>query len=119
MKDTSMFGKIPRYGNAQFYAEHPQMYLLTPEKDYRIEIFACRKINADDKYYPIWFETAEEKEKFLEKAGQQSFFTSLFEERTDCPLISLSTCSSQRGEDEKRILLHGWLVPLDGDRLAE
>lgn len=38
MKDGSMFGCIDEYGEQKFYEAHPVMYLITPEKDYKIEI---------------------------------------------------------------------------------
>lgn len=38
MKDGSMFGIMDEYGSMDFYNQHPIMYIITPEKDYKVEI---------------------------------------------------------------------------------
>ena len=38
IKNDSMFGTLPLYEEQSYFDEHPVMYLLTPEKDYKINI---------------------------------------------------------------------------------
>lgn len=38
--DSSMFGSLSEYRDAGYYQEHPTLYLLTPDGDYQLDIFA-------------------------------------------------------------------------------
>lgn len=111
--DGSMFGSLHKYYKESYYLEHPVMYYLTPEKNYVIEIFACRTVKSDSKYYPIWFQSGSDREKFISNAVRDSYWPSIFEPRDDCPVITLSTCSIYSGMKDPRLLVHGWLVPMD------
>ena len=113
--DGSMFGNLKRYGREEYYLKHPVIYLLTPNQNYRIELFSCRTVQAaaDPKYYTLFFASKEEMEKYILKAKQQSYWESIYDEGTDYPLITLSTCTTYGDKEENRLLLTGWLVPID------
>lgn len=92
MKSKAMFGTLPGYLEEGYYAEHPVMYLLTPEKNYRLDIVSSFLLRSDsDIYAPI--ETIDAKKAFLDKITTQSAFKTNVEFGTDDRFVLLSTCS--------------------------
>ena len=92
MKSKAMFGTLPGYLEEDYYAEHPVMYLLTPEKNYRLDIVSSFLLRSDsDIYAPI--ETNEEKKAFVDKIVADSVFKTNIEFGTDDRFVCLSTCS--------------------------
>ena len=67
MKSSEMFGTLPNYKDQEYYDEHPVMYLLTPEQNYKIELVAGYITPSDSDTYSLP-NTAEEKKAFLEHA---------------------------------------------------
>lgn len=92
MKSKAMFGTLPGYLEQDYYNEHPVMYLLTPEKSYRLDIMSSFLLRSDsDIYAPI--ETIDAKKAFLDKITTQSAFKTNVEFGTDDRFVLLSTCS--------------------------
>lgn len=112
MKDDSMFGTIPQYAEQSYYAEHPTMYLLTPAQNYRVELFACRTVHSEEKYFETAFQSAEDFQRYLNKALEQSYWQPDFPVRAGGPTLTLATCSTYAKADNPRLLVHGLLVAL-------
>lgn len=92
MKSKAMFGTLPGYLEQDYYNEHPVMYLLTPEKNYRLDIVSSFILRSDsDIYSPM--ETSEEKKAFLDKIASESAFKPNTEFGTDDRFVCLSTCT--------------------------
>ena len=92
MKSKAMFGTLPSYLEQDYYNEHPVMYLLTPEKSYRLDIVSSFLLRSDSNIYaPI--NTSEAKKAFLDKITTQSAFKTNVEFGTDDRFVLLSTCS--------------------------
>lgn len=75
-----------------YYDEHPVLYYLTPDDDYKIELYAGLVVKRDSVIYspnPRKSEFAE----FLTYAKEHSTFQSDVEITEDDTLITLSTCS--------------------------
>ena len=108
--DGSMFGSLKKYAEEDYRNRHPNMYLLMEDRSYRVEIFACRTVRADVKYYPLWFDTDADYRQYLDKAQAQSYWAPDFSVGTDTPMLTLSTCSTDTGADDPRLLVHGRLV---------
>lgn len=113
MKDDSMFGQLPDYAEKSFLTAHPVMYYLTPEQNYRVEIFACRTVKADAEYYKTVFASETAYWHYLEKAVEQSYWAAPVMPDTRYKTLTLSTCSVYRGMNDPRLLVHGLLVPID------
>ena len=92
MKNDSMFSILPNYCEQSYYDEHPIMYLLTPETDYRVDLFAGYVTPSDSEAYQLQF-SEDEKQQFIEQAKEQSDFTADVEVSADDCLLVLSTCS--------------------------
>ena len=115
MKDDSMFGQLPEYAQESFLRAHPIMYYLTPAQNYRVEIFACRTVRAEGKYFACAFESENDYREYQEKAVEQSYWAAPFTPDTQYGMLTLSTCSVYRGMDDPRLLVHGLLIPLRGE----
>ena len=109
MKNDSMFGMLPNYCEQSYYDEHPTMYLLTPETDYRVDLFAGYVTPSDSEAYQLQF-SEDEKQQFIEQAKEQSDFTADVEVSADDCLLVLSTCSYEYSD--ARYVLIGKLTEL-------
>lgn len=91
MKNGSMFGSIPGYKKQAYYEEHPYMYLLTPEQDYKIILVAGYVVPSNASAYMI-AENAEERDALIERALAKSTFQADVEILETDRLLTLSTC---------------------------
>lgn len=112
MKDDSMFGTIPQYAEQAYYDEHPIMYFLTPEQNYRVELFACRTVHSKEKYFETYFENKIEFKRYLNKAIDQSYLQTDVTVDPQYPSLTLVTCSTYANTDSPRLLVHGCLVQI-------
>lgn len=54
MRNKSMFGKLSAYyRDTDYYSDHRYFRIITPEKVYRYEIIAAKRINADNPIYDL------------------------------------------------------------------
>ena len=109
MKNDSMFGILPNYAEQSYFDEHPTMYLLTPETDYRVNLFAGYVTPSDSEAYQLQFSEGE-KQQFIERAKKLSDFQTDVEVTQDACLLVLSTCSYEYSD--ARYVLIGKLTGL-------
>lgn len=107
MKNGTMFGRLSKWSEQEFYEEHKVMWLLTPDCDYKIEILSGYVTSAFSGVHTVYQEYVE---GFLEDAIFNSDFVSDVEPDVTAKYILLSTCSYKF--DDARYVLHGKLVPL-------
>ena len=112
MTDDSMFGTIPQYAEKSYFEQHSKMYLLTPGQNYRVELFACRTVHSEDKYFETCFESKNAFQQYLNKALEQSYWLSDTPVGTDYPSLTLVTCSTYGNAKNPSLLVHGVLVPI-------
>ncbi len=111
MQDGSMFASLKNWYDQAYYEAHPEMWLLTPEQDYRVELFAGYLTTTDSDTYSVFSEGGERLEAYLNWAKRWSAFQSDVETPPDGHYIVLSTCAYS--SDDARTALHGKLVPVD------
>lgn len=92
MKDGSMFSSLAKYKEQSYHDEHPILYYLTPNGDYKIELYAGIVVKRDALIYVPNPDEAEFTE-FLRNAKDKSTFKSDVEMTENDTLITLSTCS--------------------------
>ena len=113
MKNRSMFGSLLQYQKQSYYDEHPTMYLITPEKNYRIDLFAAEFTNSEQKHFPVWFESEQKRQAFVQMAIANSTFTpNDAAYRTDGQIISLVTCAYSDYIEDAKFQVHGWLTEI-------
>lgn len=117
MRDGSMFAGLDEWAKQEYYEDHPVMWLLTPEQDYRIDLFAGYTTSADADTYMIFHENDEAFLSYLDSCAKQSDFTSEILPDGDGRYVVLSTCAYVF--DNARYVLHGKLVPVDSAGGAE
>ena len=111
MNDGSMFASIGDYRKEGYYAEHPILYLNTPTRNYRIEVFAGYITDADSNSYTIWFPDESSFLLYCQDMKAQSNFASDVTVQPGDKIITLSTCSYEYYD--ARYVIQGRLVPLD------
>lgn len=95
MKNGTMFAALNKYDKQFYYNEHPIFYYLTPNGNYKIELYAGLVVNQNALIYnPNPDKT--EFTQFLENAKANSTFKSDVAIDENDTLITLSTCSSER-----------------------
>lgn len=115
MKDGSMFAAVENYLDPSFYEEHPIMWLLTPQGDYRIELIAGHIVESTLDNYPTYFEGDGRYQSYLYDITSHSSFRTHAEVTTQYQLITMSTCDYSSNYYDPRYLLQGLLIPVGND----
>ena len=111
MKDGTMFSSLENWLDPDFFTAHPSMWLLTPEQDYRIELFSAYSTSALSDTYTVLHEGGEALASYLAAASAQSVVQTDVETPADAHYVVLSTCADSL--DLARIVVHGKLVPVE------
>ncbi len=111
MKNKSMFAILSNWSDPAFYQQHPVMWLLTPEQDYKIVLWSGYTVSAYSDTYTIFKESGEEFTQYLQDAAAKSNFQADVELEADSRYVLLSTCAYVF--DNARDVLHGKLVPVE------
>lgn len=121
INSSAMFSQIKEFCDEDFFKEHPYLYLMTPEQNYRCDIVALTKTTSESFLYQIGFSGAEDQEAFLERMMSEASLSRKTDDlAADDSIVTLSTCDIAYGLDsDKRILLHARLVPWDETILYE
>lgn len=93
MKNGTMFSGLDSYKSQEYYDEHPQLWLLTPEQNYVIEIFAGYVASVQDDAWKVDFGSGDDFEDWVHRAIDRSCFTSNIAPAATDRIITLSTCS--------------------------
>ncbi len=111
MTDDTMFGLLPEYAAQEFYEEHPTWYLLTPETDYKVELFAGFVTSTSSPIYSTEHKTTEDGYPIMDKAWSDSNFHGGPPPAEGERTVTLSTCSYEFSG--ARYVLIGTLHKLD------
>lgn len=105
MQNGAMFASLVKYKGQGYYDAHPYMYIMTPEKDYRLDLFAGCVVDSVADIYDF---------NPPESVIRNLIYNSTFESKIDYPthnVVTLSTCTYEY--DDARYVVLGELVPLD------
>lgn len=92
MRNGSMFGSLKKYRSQDYYEEHPVLFLLTPEGDYRAEIFAAFAISANGALFDL-SDPAASRAAVLRSATYSNNIRSDVEVGEEDRIVTLSTCT--------------------------
>lgn len=107
MQNGSMFSSLTGYKKQDYYEAHPILYLITPEKNYEIEVFAGYVASVKDDAWQITFDSEESFQAWIGRAIEKSTFSSNITPVATDRIITLSTCSYEF--DNARYVLLGIL----------
>lgn len=110
MKNKTMFGSLLEYKKQSYYDAHPVMYYLTPDAEYRIELFAGCVMKFPQIIYQPNPGTAEYV-AYLKEMRQKSTFRSEVDVTTEDAVVVLSTCSYEF--DGARYVALGKLIKIE------
>lgn len=110
MRNATMFSILTKYKDQSYYEQHPVMYYLTPDKNYKIELFAGLVVRRDDKIY-LPDMPKDEFNTLLEEYIEKSTFKTDIELNENDIIVTLSTCSYEF--DHARYILIGRLITLN------
>ena len=109
MKNKEIFGTLADYKEPAYFAEHPVMWLLTPDGDYKVELVAGCITPSDSEMY-TFDQTAEAVLATVRQAIEESTFVSDVEIAEGDRFLTLSTCSYEY--ENARYVLIGKLMEL-------
>lgn len=109
MKNKEMFGTLPNYKDQSYFEEHPIMWLLTPDGDYKIELIAGCVTSAASDVYSI-DSSEEDVLAMVQRSIENSTFTTDAEIHPGDRFLTLSTCSYEY--DNARYVLIGRMTAL-------
>ena len=93
MNSGAMFSSLLEYKEQSYYEVHPQFLLMTPEKNYVIEIFAGYVANVKDPAWEVAFSSEEEKAGWIEESIDKSWIQTGITPAASDQIVTLSTCS--------------------------
>ena len=106
-----MFATLDKWRDQKFFDEHPVMYILTPEIDYKVVLFSTYTIPASSKLYALITEPGEELTEYINTVKGNSVIKADVELDPEAKYVMFSTCSKEYSR--ARYVMHGMLVPLD------
>ena len=98
MNNGAMFADIHKYEDQEYYDSHPVIWLLTPTRNYCLEIFAGYKTGLDADAWQIYFMSDDEYMAWVETAIEKSEFTSSVAPGVGDRVVTLSTCSDSANQ---------------------
>lgn len=111
MKNKSMFATLKYWGEQEYYEEHPILWLLTPQQDYKIILFSGYTTPALSDTYTIFSENSPQFQEYIASCRAKSDFQAKIEPGGEGCFVLLSTCAYDF--KDARYVLHGVLEPVD------
>ena len=79
MKNGSMFSSITEYKNMDYYNKHKKMYLITPDKEYSLEVFSAYITEATSDTYMHGFGEDEKFKQYISYLMKQSLRLTIYQ----------------------------------------
>lgn len=111
VKHGTMFADMEKFKDKDFFEKHPYIYIFTPEKNYRCEVFSMYSTSASSPSYAIGYGNDADYLAYIDMVKEASDFKRDVKVTADVPIVSLSTCSYERNgqPSDMRYLLHATL----------
>ena len=106
-----MFTLLKNFSSKSFFDSHPDFYLLTPDQNYKCNVFCFSKSNNESVLYTKDF--GEERQETKDKLKNESLYCNE-DVDTNTSIVTLSTCDLNYGlHSNRRLLLAGFLEEYD------
>lgn len=116
MDNGSMFRTLLNYKKQSYYEKYPEMYIYTPDGNYKLVIFAAYESNANDIAY-IKIRNEDGFNTFVEHALSKSKVKTGVEVKIGDRLVCLSTCAYS--SKDSRFVVAGKLVSVSDNSSSE
>ena len=113
MKDESMFGSFKKYLEGSYYDENPILYFLTPNGDYRIDLFGLHVVEGTVDNFPTFFGTDTAYRSYIDSVSSTFYWFKSELVNTEYQMMTLATCTSSQRFNNARLVLHGTMVPIE------
>ena len=110
MASGAMFATLDRWQAVDYFYEHPVMWLLTPDRDYKVELCSAYNTSAYSDTYSFFDAHDSVFAEYLRMVFSSSAVRTGAEADPESCYILLSTCAYVF--EDARSVLHGRLVPL-------
>lgn len=112
VKHGTMFAELEKFKEEKFFKDHPYIYIYTEKQNYRSEVFSMYSTTADSASYNINYRDDKDFMSYIDMIKKESDFKREVKVKENDRIISLSTCSYERGGklSDMRYLLHAKLV---------
>ena len=108
MTDETMFGILKYYREADYWREHPRIYIVMDDGIYRYDIFAAHETPLTAIVYRLDVEKKHLEEEFIRFCKEQSVWDSELTPEASDRILTLSTCTGNGYS--KRWVVHGVLA---------
>ena len=112
MASGDKFSSLRHYTDQQFFEQHSNMLIFTPERNFEIVIFAGYDIDSSVEVPPMGFANQADFESYIADLRNRSFINSDIEVNYGDQLVFLCTCIFTNQSPWRRIIV-GKLVELD------
>lgn len=92
MRNNSMFGTLNQYKNADFWANHPYVYISTAAGTQKYKIFSIGEVSVTGESYRVAFSNDATKQRFLDYGVAQSQVDTKIVPAVYDKVLTLSTC---------------------------
>lgn len=111
MKNGTMFTALMNYSSQKFYENHPVLYYLTNEHDYRIDVFASYEAPAISETFTVFFDSEWTYSNYLQQRRELSQISSSLPVSTEDNIVTLVTCGYNFADS--RYVVQGKVTPLN------
>ena len=111
MQNMTMFATIKYWFEQDYYDAHPVMWLLTPERDYRIDLLCGFVTSATSDSFSIYHDHGPDFDAYIRNAMARSEFFSGLDPDLNGNFVMLSTCAYVF--DNARSVMYGQLVGVE------
>ncbi len=110
MKSGKMFAGLIKYKSQEYFEQHPVVYLITPEHQYEIRLFAgyTAEVNSDSYYLQLG--DSHSLAEWMREVAARSDFKAAVQLTTKDRIVTLSTCAYDF--QNARYVVHGKLVEI-------
>ena len=110
MKNGSMFATLQNYSEWWYYQQHPTLYYMTEDRDYRIDVFACYPEAPESEVYTINFDSAQTYAGYLQRMWSKSEISVNVPMSANDNIMTLVTCT---GYNSARYVVQGKITPIN------
>lgn len=107
LRSGKMFAGLMAYKDQAYYEAHPQFLLMTPSRNYIVDVFAGYVANVADEAWKVDFGTDDEYASWIKESIAKSWIQSEVVPTAMDRILTLSTCSYEF--DNARFVLLGVL----------